>query len=201
MIVASASILVAAFLCGSIPFGVLVSRTFFRVDLRAQGSGNIGAANALRTLGKGPALTVLVLDALKGGIPAAIGAGYGGDAYPWLGPAAGAAAILGHVYSPWLGWRGGKGVATHLGVLVALGWPAAVAFGLAWLGIVLATNYSSAGSLGGTLVSAVALWYVSGPWCGAYGAFAFLLILFAHRENVARLRAGTENPLRKVAPK
>jgi len=194
-----ALIVVLAFLAGSIPFGVIVSRLFFRVDLRAQGSGNIGAANALRTLGKVPAIVVLILDILKGAVPTALAAGYGGDAVPWIGPAAGAAAIVGHVYSPWLGWRGGKGVATHLGVLIALAWQAALAFGLVWIGAVLATNYSSAGSLAGTFVSAVVLWYAAGAWAAAYGAFASLLILYTHRENVARLRAGTENPLRKVA--
>jgi glycerol-3-phosphate acyltransferase PlsY len=196
----AALIILGSFLAGSIPFGVLVGRAFFRVDLRASGSGNIGAANALRTLGKWPAFIVLVLDALKGGLPAAVGLGYGGAALPWLGPAAGAAAILGHVYSPWLRWRGGKGVATHLGVLIALAWPAAAVFGLVWLGAVAATNYSSVGSLAGTFASALVLWYVAGPWAGDYGAFASLLILYTHRENVARLRAGTENPLRKVAP-
>jgi len=192
-----ALIIAGGFLTGSIPFGVLVSRWFFRIDLRAQGSGNIGAANALRTLGKIPALVVLVLDVLKGALPVAVGAGYGGDALPWLGPAAGAAAILGHVFCPWLRWRGGKGVATHLGVLIALAWPAAFAFALVWFGIVAATNFSSAGSVAGTLVSAFVLWWAAGPWAGAYGAFAFLLILWTHRENVARLRAGTENPLRR----
>lgn len=192
-----ALIIAGAFLTGSIPFGVLVSRWFFQVDLRAQGSGNIGAANALRTLGRVPALVVLVLDVLKGALPVAAGAGYGGDALPWLGPVAGAAAILGHVFCPWLRWRGGKGVATHLGVLIALAWPAAFAFALVWLGIVAMTNFSSAGSLAGTLVSALVLSWAAGPWAGAYSAFAFLLILWTHRENVARLRAGTENPLRR----
>ena len=192
-----ALILLSAFLAGSIPFGVLVSRRFFRVDLRSQGSGNIGAANALARSAKPAALAVLVLDMLKGGLPAAAGAGFGGDALPWLAPAAGAAAILGHVYSPWLHWRGGKGVATHLGVLVALAWPAALAFALVWLGAVALTNFSSAGSLAGTLVSALALWWAAGPWAAAYGAFAFLLILSTHQENVVRLRAGTEHPLRR----
>lgn len=191
--------IVAAFLVGSIPSGVIVSRIFFRIDLREQGSGNIGAANALRTLGKLPAVAVLVLDILKGGIPTAFAAGSAGDVFPWLPAAAGAAAILGHVYSPWLGWRGGKGVATHLGVTIALAWPAAVAFCVVWLAAVMLTNYSSVGSLAGTLISAFLLWPLAGSWAGAYGAFAFLLILFTHRGNVARLRAGTENPLRKSA--
>lgn len=195
----AALIVIAAFLIGSIPSGVIVSRIFFHVDLRAQGSGNIGAANALRTLGKLPAVVVLVLDVLKGGIPTAFAAGFMGSVLPWLPAAAGAAAILGHVYSPWLGWRGGKGVATHLGVTIALAWPAAVAFCAVWLGMVMLTNYSSAGSLAGTLVSALLLWAFGGSWAAAYGAFAFLLILYTHRGNVARLRAGTENPLRKSA--
>jgi acyl phosphate:glycerol-3-phosphate acyltransferase len=197
--VIAAAIVVAAFLAGSIPFGVIVGRVFFQVDLRAQGSGNIGAANALRTLGKAPAFVVLLLDALKGGVPTAVAAGYGGEVQPWLGPLAGAAAILGHVYSPWLHWRGGKGVATHLGVLAALAWPAALAFGAVWLAAVLLTGFSSVGSLAGTFLAPFVLWVLAGPAAAGYGAFAALLIAYTHRENIARLRAGTENPLRKVA--
>jgi glycerol-3-phosphate acyltransferase PlsY len=192
----SAGIIVVAFLAGSIPFGLLVSRLFFGTDIRTQGSGNIGAANALRTMGKGPAACVLVLDILKGALPTAWAAGYAGWALPWLAPAAGAAAILGHIYSPWLGGKGGKGVATHLGVLIALAWPAALAFGATWLGVVALTNFSSAGSLAGTVVSALVLCWVAGPFAGTYGLLAVLVIAYTHRGNIARLRAGTENPLR-----
>ncbi len=194
----AAVIIVGAFLAGSIPFGLVVSRFFYRVDLRAQGSGNIGAANALRTLGKAPALVVLVLDALKGGIPVAVAAGCGAGG-TWLAPAAGAAAILGHVFTPWLRWRGGKGVATHLGVLIALAWPAAAAFGVAWVGFVVLTKYSSVGSLAGTIVSAFALGLTGELWPTAYGAFAVALIVFTHRANIRRLRAGTEHRLRRSA--
>lgn len=192
----AAGLIVLAFLCGSIPFGLVVSRLFFGVDIRAQGSGNIGAANALRTLGKGAAAGVLLLDVLKGALPTAIASGYGGAALPWLAPAAGAAAVLGHVYSPWLHGRGGKGVATHLGVLVALAWPAALAFAASWIAAVRLTKYSSVGSLSGTVAAALVLCWIAGPFAGLYGLLAVLLIGYTHRENIARLRAGTENPLR-----
>lgn len=187
--------IVAGFLVGSIPFGVLVSRAFFGTDLRAHGSGNIGAANALRALGKGPALAVLILDALKGALPAAAAAGYGGDALPWLAPATGAAAVLGHIFSPWLGWRGGKGVATSLGVVFALAWPAGLAFVVVWAAAAAATGYSSAGSLAASFVTPFALWLWAGPPAAAYGVFAAVVIVVAHRANIARLRAGTEHPL------
>jgi glycerol-3-phosphate acyltransferase PlsY len=190
-----------AFIAGSIPFGVLVSRLFFGTDLRRAGSGNIGAANALRTLGAPGALAVLALDALKGFAPTAAvqRIGYEGPAAPssvaLVAGAVGFAALLGHCFSPWLGFRGGKGVATHLGVTFALAWPSGIVFIAVWAAVALTSGYSSAGSLGATLASAVALWLLRGPAGLAYGAAAALVIFGRHRENIARLRAGTENTL------
>jgi glycerol-3-phosphate acyltransferase PlsY len=193
-----AGIVVVAFFVGAIPFGVVVSRLFYGTDLRASGSGNIGAANALRTLGKRGAAAVLVLDALKGYLPALAAWGFGG---PLAAVIAAFAAMLGHCYSPFLGGKGGKGVATLFGTLFALWWPAAVAFALVWIAAVAATGYSSVGSMLGTIASAAALWYGLG-WEGLwYGLAAVVLIVYKHRGNLVRLRSGTENRLPLLKPR
>lgn len=181
---------VAAFFLGSIPFGVLVSRAFYNRDIRKSGSGNIGAMNALRSLGKRGAVTVLLLDAAKGVIPAAIVVHFFGLK---AGAIVAAAAILGHCFSPWLKFKGGKGVATSLGALFALCWPAGIVAVIGWLAGALTTTYSSVGSILAHLVAPFALWYFTrNPWLTGYGVLAALLILYTHRENLARLRARQE---------
>jgi glycerol-3-phosphate acyltransferase PlsY len=190
--IAAAVLIVASFFLGAIPFGVLVSRTFYRRDLRSAGSGNIGAANALRTLGRRGAVAVLVLDALKGALPVVAGRGLGSDA---LAAAAAFAAVVGHCFSPFLGFRGGKGVATSFGAIVTLAWPAGLAFALVWLGTVLACGYASAASMAASLAVIPVLWYAIGAAGGFYGAAGAALVIVMHRANLARLRAGTENAL------
>ena len=183
----------AGFALGSIPFGVIVARAFYRRDIRAEGSGNIGAANALRTLGKKGAAGVLVLDALKGAIPVAVLTHLGAPtAIAALG---GAAAVLGHCYSPLLGGRGGKGVATSYGAIWALSWPAGVAFTLIWVATIVAVGYASVASMLASVLMPFALWFMLGRAGLIYGVASALLIVFKHRDNLARLRAGTENPL------
>ena len=182
---------VIAFLLGSIPFGLVVSRLFYRKDIRSGGSGNIGAMNALRTLGTRGALAVLALDALKGiAVPLFV---------MWVfhdgraGAITAAAAVLGHCFSPWLRFKGGKGVATSLGALFALCWPAGLVAVIAWLAGALLTTYSSVGSILAHLAAPFALWYFTrDPWLTGYGVFAALLILYTHRANLGRLRAGQE---------
>jgi glycerol-3-phosphate acyltransferase PlsY len=196
MIVAVIAI-AAAFLVGAIPFGVLVSRAFFHTDIRAQGSGNIGAANALRTLGKRGAAAVLVLDALKGAVPVVLVTAFGGTTT--LAACAGFAAVAGHCYSPFLGGKGGKGVATSYGVLWALAWPAGAAFTIVWIAALIATSFASVASMAASLVAPAALWFVIGEPGLGYGIAAAVLIVWKHRENLARLRAGTENPLPLLA--
>jgi glycerol-3-phosphate acyltransferase PlsY len=191
-IVTDAALVVASFFLGAIPFGIIVSRLFFQRDLRQEGSGNIGAANALRSLGKGGASAVLVFDALKGAVPVIAGRALDG---PALAAVAAFAAIAGHCFSPFLGFRGGKGVATNLGAVIALAWPAGAIFGAIWLGIVIATGYSSAGSLLASIAMIPALWLLAGPAGGIYGLASALLIVFMHRANIARLLAGTESVL------
>jgi glycerol-3-phosphate acyltransferase PlsY len=198
----------AAFALGSIPFGYVVGRLFYRTDIRASGSGNIGAMNALRTLGKGGAVAVLLLDAAKGLLPVAfvLVAVHGSVAIGSssivvaLNQAAasmvGAFAVLGHCFSPWLRWKGGKGVATAFGALFALCWPVGIAAVLGWVAGALLTRYSSVGSMLGTLISPFALFFFTRSLPETlFGAFAAAFIVWTHRENLARLRAGTEGAI------
>ena len=197
---------IGAFLIGSIPFGYVIGRLFFRTDIRAQGSGNIGAMNALRTLGTGGAIAVLLLDALKGFAPTlwALHFFAGHLDFEGLPPGeqimaslAATGAVLGHCFSPWLRFKGGKGVATSFGAIFALSWPAGLIAVGGWVAGAALTRYSSVGSMLGSLLVPLALWaFTRSLPETAYGLFAAALILFAHRENVARLRAGTENPIR-----
>jgi glycerol-3-phosphate acyltransferase PlsY len=191
-LLADAALVVASFFLGAIPFGLVVSRLFFRRDLRAEGSGNIGAANALRTLGKGGAIAVLILDALKGALPVVAGRALDGTT---LAAVAAFAAIAGHCFSPFLNFRGGKGVATSFGAVIAFAWPAGIIFAFIWLAVVAATGYSSAGSLLASVAMAPALWVLAGAAGGVYGIASAVLIVFMHRANIARLRAGTESVL------
>ncbi len=192
MILARIAVLAAAFCIGAIPFGVVVSRLFFRRDIRSAGSGNIGAANALRTLGKRGAIAVLVLDALKGAAAVWIGRAAGGDV---VAAAAALLAVAGHCWSPLLGFRGGKGVATSLGAIFALAWPAGLLFVAVWLAVVAATGFSSAGSMLASVAATPSLGLLIGGPGWAYGTIAALVIVAKHRENLIRLRAGTESVL------
>jgi glycerol-3-phosphate acyltransferase PlsY len=190
----AALVAVAAFLIGSIPFGYLIGRFFYKTDLRQSGSGNIGAMNALRTLGRTGAVAVLVLDAGKGFLPVALLMHAG---HLPLAAIAAAGTVLGHCFSPWLGWKGGKGVATSFGAIFALGWQAGLIAVAGWLIGAVLTQYSSVGSMLGNLLAAPALWFVTGSaWATAYGVFAAIFIIYTHRENIGRLRGGTENRIR-----
>ncbi|MBV8117153.1 MAG: glycerol-3-phosphate 1-O-acyltransferase PlsY [Candidatus Eremiobacteraeota bacterium] len=187
---------VCAFAIGSIPFGYLIGRFFYRTDLRSQGSGNIGAMNALRTLGKAGGAAVLVLDALKGFATVYAAAKiFSGSAV--VEAIVAAAAVAGHCYSPWLHWRGGKGVATSFGAIFGLSWPAGLVAVAGWLAGALLTQYSSVGSMIGSALAPVALWFFTGSAALTfYGVAAAFFIAYTHRENIARLRAGTEGAIR-----
>ncbi len=136
---------------------------------------------------------MLVLDALKGALPVVAVSLAGGSAA--LAALGGAAAVAGHCYSPFLGFRGGKGVATSYGVIWALAWPAAVAFTLLWVAAVIAVGYSSVGSLLASAAMPFALWFMLGRTGLVYGIVSAIFIIYKHRENIARLRAGTENAI------
>jgi glycerol-3-phosphate acyltransferase PlsY len=180
---------VVGYLFGTIPFGVILTRVAGVGDIRKVGSGNIGATNVLRTGRKGLAAATLVGDALKGTLPTLL--------MGWLwGPdaaiLAAVGAFLGHLFPVWLGFKGGKGVATFIGALIALSPVAALVFAVIWLALAFATRYSSLAALAASVASPVTLWLTGQP--RAAGAFVIVVILlwWKHRENIKRLAAGTE---------
>jgi len=192
-----------SFLVGSIPFGYLIGRFAYRTDLRRHGSGNIGAMNALRTLGKTGAVAVLLLDAAKGVVPVLLASYRVAGLHHHAGALGAIVAVLGHCFSPWLNWKGGKGVATAVGAIFALSWPAGLVVVAAWiLGALVVTRYSSVGSMLAAIVSPFALvTFTHSFWPTIFGVFLALFIPWTHRENVTRLRAGTEGPIRLFARK
>lgn len=189
-----ALLIVAAYLIGAFPSSFVVAKLVRGIDLREHGSGNLGATNAYRVLGWRPALPIMILDIAKGWLPASVFPAWDGSGVPEWALAYGAAAIIGHVYSIWVGFRGGKGMATSAGVLLALA-PAAVLIGFAvWAAIVWGTGYVSLGSItAAVLVPAVirTFYGVSPLFWLTLGLAAF--VVWAHRSNIRRLLAGTEN--------
>jgi glycerol-3-phosphate acyltransferase PlsY len=179
------------YLAGSIPFGVIVSRAMSVPDPRTYGSGNIGATNVLRSGHRIAALLTLVGDAGKGW--AAVLAARLADASDELLAIVALAAFLGHVFPVWLRFRGGKGVATAAGVLIALDWRLGLAVIVAWLIIAVVTRYSSLASIAGALVAPAAAWYLAGvgPVLGAVAAMSVVL-LARHRVNIGKLLRGEE---------
>lgn len=176
------------YLLGSIPFGPIFTRLAGRGDLRAIGSGNIGATNVLRTGSKSLAALTLIADILKGTLAARIATFWGGEA----ALIAGLGAVLGHLFPLWLGFRGGKGVATYLGVLLGIHWPAALIFCGLWLVVAALTRYSSLAALsaGAAVPAALAIF---GQW-QAMQLFIVLtvLVFLRHWSNITRLVAGEE---------
>src|SRR5437867_456292 len=180
------------YLFGSIPFGLVLTKLAGTQDLRSIGSGNIGATNVLRTGRKGLAAATFLGDALKGALAVLAFAGADDVSVPL---AAGFGAFIGHLFPIWLKFKGGKGVATYIGVLFALAWPVGLLFCLIWLATAALTRYSSLAALLASAATPVALWL--GGWPQAAILFAALtLMLFArHRENIARLLSGTEGKI------
>ena len=184
-----------AYLLGATPTSYWVGRAFHGVDLREHGSGNLGATNAFRVLGWRSALPVVLIDIAKGYVPAAFFAGWAGVSFPWsLGY--GMAAIAGHMFSLWVGFKGGKGMATGLGVFLALA-PLASGIGLAvWLGLTFGTGYVSVGSIAAAAIlpALIALTPHQGGAVLVYVSIPLAaFIVWKHRANIRRLREGTEN--------
>ncbi len=188
----SAVVFVVGYLLGSIPFGVLLTRLAGTQDLRTIGSGNIGATNVLRTGHKGLAAATLIGDALKGTAAVAIARWLDGTD---LGAIAGFGAFFGHLFPVWLGFKGGKGVATYIGVLIGLSWPTAVGFCIVWLVVAGATRYSSLGALVASALTPAYFWFSN--QLVFMGLFLLLTVLLwiKHRENIARLLSGTEGKI------
>lgn len=177
------------YLLGSIPFGIVITRALGLGDLRQIGSGNIGATNVLRTGNKPAALTTLLLDSGKGAIAVLLARWLAG---PDAALIAGAAAFLGHLFPVWLGFRGGKGVATFLGTLLALDWRLGLTACGLWLLAALIGRISSLSALvAAALTPAVALW-LDGWNMAAVTAFMAILIFIRHHANITRIMAGTE---------
>ncbi|HTR87576.1 MAG TPA: glycerol-3-phosphate 1-O-acyltransferase PlsY [Reyranella sp.] len=179
---------VGGYLLGSIPFGLLLTKAVGLGDIRSIGSGNIGATNVLRTGNKKLAAAVLVLDMLKGFAAVMIAAMWG--PYPAIAAAWGA--LLGHMFPVWLGFKGGKGVATKLGVLWALSWPIGLISSVAWLLVAAVFRYSSLASLLCTAIGAAAAWYFD-AWPMALAITLMVpLVWYRHHQNLSRLLKGTE---------
>lgn len=176
------------YLLGSIPFGLLLARTAGLGDIRKMGSGNIGATNVLRTGHKGIAAVTLLLDAAKGLVAVFVAARFGDVA----ALTAGAGAVLGHVFPIWLRFRGGKGVATTYGVMIAACWPAAIIALLIWATIATLTRYSSLAALVSMASLPGLAWLFSGPILSMYASALALLVIACHRSNILRLWQGTE---------
>jgi len=190
---ASLSSLLFGYLLGSIPFGLLLTKFGGAGDIRSIGSGNIGATNVLRTGRKGLAAATLLLDGLKATAAVLIAGRWGYE----LGLIAGAGAFLGHLFPLWLGFKGGKGVATFIGALIGAHWPTALIFAAAWLATAFATKYSSAGALVASVAAPIALLLFGQTLAAAVFAGLAALLWWKHSENIARLRAGTEGKIGK----
>ncbi len=186
------------YLLGSIPFGLLLTWLFGGPDIRAIGSGNIGATNVLRTGRRGLAAATLFLDIIKGTAAVLVARVFFGSD---LAIAAGLGAFLGHLFPVWLGFKGGKGVATFIGVLLGFSLPAVLIYGAVWIGIAAVTRYSSLSGLIACAVTPAILWLL-GHAAEAKLFFVLALLVFVmHRANIARLIAGTENKIGKPAVK
>jgi acyl phosphate:glycerol-3-phosphate acyltransferase len=196
----------AGYLLGSIPFGLLLTKAAGLGDVRAIGSGNIGATNVLRTGHKGLAALTLLLDALKGTIAVLVGqyivtalgaSAIAGDAA--AAPAgmiggliAGAGAFLGHIFPVWLGFKGGKGVATYIGVLLGVFWPSALFFCAAWLLVAFVTRYSSLSALVASVATPALLLFQDDKPEAMLAALMAALLIYKHRANIQRLMNGEE---------
>jgi len=184
--------LLFGYLLGSIPFGLVLTRAAGGPDVRTIGSGNIGATNVLRTGRKGLAAATLLCDVLKGTAAVLVAAYVAGhDA----ALAAGLGAFLGHLFPVWLKFKGGKGVATYIGVLLGLYWPAAAIFGAVWLVAAVIFRYSSLSALIASALMPLALWLSGQPSIAVLFLLLTVLLWIMHHANIARLMAGTEGKI------
>ncbi len=178
-----------AYLLGSIPFGLIFARLAGAGDIRKIGSGNIGATNVLRTGNRGAAAATLFCDGLKGYIAVVAGFNLGGQSF---GVFAGLGAFIGHLYPIWLGFKGGKGVATFIGVVLALAWPVGLLICASWLGIAQAFRYSSLAALVATALTPLYFLFLGTTLFALLTLIMVLLIYVKHRENIVRLLQGQE---------
>ncbi len=190
-------IVLGAYLVGSIPFGVLITKGLGLGDLRRIGSGNIGATNVLRTGNKAAALATLLLDGAKGALVALIAREYHGE---FAGQIAGLAAFLGHLFPVWLRFNGGKGVSTFLGILLALAWPAGLAACATWAVTAVLSRISSLSALVAAALAPVWLWVFGVPGAVWLAVILALLVWFKHAPNIRRIMNGTEPRIGRSQP-
>jgi glycerol-3-phosphate acyltransferase PlsY len=183
---------VFGYLCGSVPFGILLTRLAGAPDLRSVGSGNIGATNVLRTGRKGLAAATLIGDMLKGTVAVLVTSYFLDQRFALV---AAIGAFLGHLFPIWLRFHGGKGVATYIGLLLGLVWPAAFVFGAIWLAVAAVSRYSSLAALIASAATPAFLWWLSGAHVAAVFALLSVLLWIMHRANIARLARGTEGKI------
>jgi glycerol-3-phosphate acyltransferase PlsY len=188
--------LAVGYLLGSIPFGLLLTRAAGGPDIRAIGSGNIGATNVLRTGKKGLAAATLLCDALKGTAAVLLTAHY---ATPDAALVAGLGAFLGHLFPVWLRFKGGKGVAVYIGLLIGLYWPGALIFIAIWLAVAGVSRYSSLAALVASALIPLALWFLDRPNAAALFLLLSALLWLMHRANIFRLLAGSEGKIGKTS--
>ena len=183
---------VVGYLLGSIPFGLILTRAAGAPDVRTIGSGNIGATNVLRTGRKGLAAATLLLDMLKGTAAVLIAAHFATQEAALI---AGFGAFLGHLFPLWLKFKGGKGVAVYIGLLLGLYWPGALIFGAVWLSVAALSRYSSLAALTASALTPLALWLLGQADAAALFLPLSLLLWFMHRANIARLLRGSEGKI------
>jgi acyl phosphate:glycerol-3-phosphate acyltransferase len=183
--------LIFGYLLGSIPFGLIFTRMAGLGDVRKIGSGNIGATNVLRTGRKGLAAATLLGDALKGTAAVLIAAQWG----PQFATVAALGAFMGHLFPVWLKFKGGKGVATFIGVLIGLKPLAALIFVLIWIGVAFASRYSSLSALVASAATPVVLWFLGEPGMAGTTIILVALLWWKHSQNISRLLAGTEGKI------
>lgn len=186
------AVLIFGYLLGSIPFGLILTRAAGLGDIRSIGSGNIGATNVLRTGNKKLAAATLLLDALKATAAAVIGWYFFGEE---AGLLAGFSAFLGHLFPVWLGFKGGKGVATYIGTLLGVAPMMVLVFAAIWLATAKLSKYSSLSALVATLVIPVVLWFIDEPKIALIMAIMTVISWWKHETNIKRLIAGTESKI------
>ncbi|MCA0910948.1 glycerol-3-phosphate 1-O-acyltransferase PlsY [Qipengyuania gaetbuli] len=173
---------------GSIPFGLILAKLAGKGDIRTIGSGNIGATNVLRTGSKGLAAATLLLDLAKGFVPVWLAGMWFWQDMGWTA----LFAVIGHAFPVWLGFKGGKGVATNAGVSFALAWPIGLAYAVVWIGMLAITRISSLAGMSAVVAAAVAAFALGAPTFAKVLAVIAVLVIWLHRENIRRLVAGTE---------
>ena len=185
-------VLIYSYFLGSIPFGLIITKVFLRKDIRKVGSGNIGTTNVLRTGKKSLAIATLIFDILKGYVSVIITSKYFNDLVYFSA----LICFIGHIFPVWLKFKGGKGVATYLGIILALSFKFGIIFGLTWLLISFIFKYSSLSSMIGALIVFVYSIFLNNITLSIFLFITFIIILYTHRENIVRLKDSSETKIK-----